>query len=342
MGCLGNPRSGPGGPCACGKEGAFLMDLQLLKQGLSIMSKCGAFTQVHEGAVLPLVKSFLMPMVLQPNQSLVFTKEITGDTVWNLRSISSDQGSNSLLGVRLQIQLPNGRFLFGGNGIDVGQFAWVGSWRYLMDPDLDCEPGSKIQVTLSDTTSGGLGAAVCVNLLFEGAYKFYFKGYDPVNWKDGLASQMPRYQGIVNENILAPPAIAGYGLETPPGFQDEYFIYSSPVVGLTIGAGTVATLKIPIDQGLDFICRRLLFDVIVAGTVTAATWLGRIRTGDGYALCEDFIDLARILNGSDFPHGWTIAQGDLVYIDLSIVDTTGAGACTIQAHLEGVRRKKVG
>jgi len=281
-------------------------------------------------------------MVLQPNQSLVFNKEITGDTVWNLRSISSDQGSNSLLGVRLQIQLPSGRFLFGGNGIDVGQFAWVGSWRYLMDPDEDCEPGSKIQVTLSDTTTGGLGSAVAVNLLFEGCYKYYFDAYDnPLSWQVGLASQLPRYQGIVNENIMAPAYIAGYGLETPDGYEDQYFTYSSTVASLTLGSGTTSTLKIPIDNGLDFHCRRLLFDVVAASTVTAGTWLGRIRTGDGYALCDDFIDLARILNGSEFPHDWSIVGGDLVYLDLSLVDTAGVGSLTFQAHLEGVRRKKV-
>ena len=317
------------------------MDVQLLKQGLQTMSKCGAFTATHEGAVLPLVKSFLMPMVLQPNQSLVFTKEITGDTVWNLRSISSDQGSNSLVGVRLQIQLPNGRFLFGGNGIDAGQFAWVGSWRYLMDPGMDCEPGSKIQVTLSDTTSGGLETAVAVNLLFEGAYKFYFKGGSLQPWQQGLASELPRYQGIVNENILAPPFLAGFGLETPEGFRDELFTYSSPVASLTIGAGTTATLKLPIDNGLDFLDHRLLFDVVAPGTCTAATFLGRIRTGDGYALCDDFLDLARLLNGAEFPHAWTITEGDLVYLDLSLVDTVGTGTLTFQAHLEGVRRKKL-
>ena len=317
------------------------MDAQLLKEGLSIMSKCGAFTFVRQGAVLPLKKDFLMPMVLQPNQSLVFTKEITGDTVWCLRSISSDQGSNSLVGVRLQIQLPNGRFLFGANGIDVGQFAWIGSWRYLMDPDLDCEPGSKIQVTLSDTTNGGLGAAVAVNLLFEGVEKFYFQGGEPVSWQQGLASQLPRYQGIVNENILAPPFIAGFGLETPPGYHDELFTYSSSVTSSTIGTTTTATVKIPLDNGVEFHCRRLLFDVVVGSLVTAATWLGRIRTGDGYALCDDFIDLARILNGAEFPHDWTIAFSDEVYFDLSLVDTAGAGVVTFQAHLEGVRRRKL-
>ena len=315
-----------------------MADLSLLQQAAGIMQKCGAFSYVQQGAVLPLLKSFIMPMVLQPNTSITFTKEITGDTIWNLRSISSDQGSNSVTGVRLQIQLPSGRFLFGGNGIDVGQFAWIGSWRYLMSPDLDCEPGSKIQCTLSDTV--GLDAAVAVNLLFEGAYKYYFQGGNPVDWTVALASAVPRYQGIVNENILAPSYIAGYGLETPPGFADDVFTYASPVATLTVGSSTTATLKIPIDNGLKFHCRRLLFDVVSTDTATGS-WFGRIRTGDGYALNETFIDLPRYLNGAEFGHDWIIQSGDAVFFDLALVDTGGAGTMAIQCFLEGVRRKKL-
>ena len=314
-------------------------DVELIKQAAGIMQKCGAFSYVQQGAVLPLVKSFIMPMVLQPNTSITFTKEITGDTIWNLRSISSDQGCNSVTGVRLQIQLPNGRFLFGGNGIDAGQFAWVGSWRYLMSPDMDCEPGSKIQVTLSDTV--GLSAAIAVNLLFEGAYKYYFQGGNPVDWTAALASTVPRYQGIVNENILAPSYIAGYGLETPAGFSDDVFTYASPVATLTLGAATTATLKIPIDSGLKFHCRRLLFDVVAGSGVTAGSWFGRIRTGDGYALNETFIDLPRYLCGAEFAHDWVIESGDAVFFDLALVDTAGAGTMSFQCYLEGVRRKKL-
>ena len=61
-----------------------MADLSLLQQAAGIMQKCGAFSYVQQGAVLPLLKSFIMPMVLQPNTSITFTKEITGDTIWNL------------------------------------------------------------------------------------------------------------------------------------------------------------------------------------------------------------------------------------------------------------------
>ena len=41
-----------------------MADLSLLQQAAGIMQKCGAFSYVQQGAVLPLLKSFIMPMVL--------------------------------------------------------------------------------------------------------------------------------------------------------------------------------------------------------------------------------------------------------------------------------------
>ena len=198
------------------------MDLQLLKQADQVLSKCGRPT-IQGGSIVPLYKAFLMPMVLQPNQSTVFTKEITGETIWGLRAISSDQTSAAVFGVRLQIQLPNGRFLIGNNGQDVGQFAWVGSYRYLMDPEVDCFPGSKIQVTLSDTV--GLGAARPVNLLFEGAYKFVFRNgplqnvvseYDPKAASRKLGGKLL----IKNANLYHPG-------EPQPFAEDDYYALDS-------------------------------------------------------------------------------------------------------------------
>ena len=110
------------------------MDLSLIHQADRALSPCGGRPIVQGGSVVPLPKWLLMPMTLSPNQTVNFTKEVIGDSVVELRAISSDQGMNSIVGGRLQIQLPSGRFLFGGNGIDVGQFAWIGSWRYLIDP----------------------------------------------------------------------------------------------------------------------------------------------------------------------------------------------------------------
>jgi len=314
------------------------MNESLLREADRVLSKCGR-PQVRGAVAVPLFKAFLMPMVLQPNQSTVFTKEITGDASWTLRSISSSIGAaNAATGVRIQIQLPNGRFLIGLNGQDVGQFAWIGSWRYnLADGAVECEPGAKIQVTLTDIT--GLANPYAVNLLFEGAYTYYLRG---AGFGAGdLASQMPRYQGVVNENILAPCSIAGEGPYTPEGFTDERFTYSSLQNSVTVTAANLSTtLKILIDAGYDFLCRRVLVDVTRDNTATAGEFLGRLRTGSGYALCDSFLDIARYLNGAEYPHDWMIRGEDAVYVDLNLADAAGTGNYNVQVHLEGVRRRR--
>jgi hypothetical protein len=310
------------------------MDLELIRQADQVLSKCGG-RAFQGGSVVPLEKWFLMPMVLQPNQSTVFTKEITGETVWALRAISSDQTSAAITGVRLQIQLPNGRFLIGGNGQDVGQFAWIGSWRYLMEPEVDCQPGSKIQVTLSDTV--GLQAALAVNLVFHGVEKWLFKNGQlcPLN----LSSKQPRYQGDVNENILAPCYTRGMGPATPAGFEDTLFTYASPVVNIPIAGPRTATVKIPIDAGIDFLCRKIHVDVSGSALATAGTVLARVRSGTGYALNDDFIDYARYIGGAEWGHDWKVRGEDAVFIDLQLVDTTGTGNIFVQFFLEGVKRR---
>ena len=327
------------------------MKLEYLKQADTILSKCGRPVLPGGVSAVPLFKGFVLPMVLSPGGAVTFTKEITGGLPWVLRAISSDKTSATLVGIRCQIQLPNGRFLFGGNGVDIGQFAWVGSWRWLQDPELRCEPGSKIQVTLTDTTSGNLAAAVAVNLLFEGADLLFMRG-GQLAQPQPLASSLPRYQGIVNENILAPAWWSDEGLDTPPGFIDEYFVYSTPdpvdqpaQTTWTVTGGAVTTppnplpLEIQVGPGYELHVRRILFDVQKTSSA-AAIVVGKLRTGAGYALNDSFIDLARYLNGAEFAANWRVKGGDSVFIDVNLADVSGTGTITFQVHLEGYRRRR--
>lgn len=326
------------------------MKLEYLKQADAVLSKCGRPQLPGGVSAVPIPKAFLLAMVLQPGGAVTFTKEITGGVPWVLRAISSDQASASLVGIRCQIQLPNGRFLFGGNGVDVGQFAWIGSWKWLQDPELRCEPGSKIQVTLTDTTSGGLSAATAVNFLFEGAYLYFVKGGAPPAVYP-RASSLPRYQAILNENILAPAWWSNEGLETPAGFVDEYFVYSTPdpvdqpaQTTWTVTAGTIATppdplpLEIQIDPGFDMFVRRVLVDLQVTSTASGIV-RGKLRTGAGYVLNDNFIDLARYLCGAEFAGLWKVKASDSVFIDPYLSDVTGTGTVTFQVFLEGYRRR---
>jgi hypothetical protein len=265
-------------------------------------------------------------------------REIPGDTVWQLRAISSDQGMNSVQNIRVQIQFPNGRYLFGENGIDSGQFAWIGSYRFLAD--MDFEPGNKLKVTLTDTTTGGYGSAQAVNLVFEGTYLYFLKGGELAADPAKLASQLPRYRGDLNENILAPCWMTGAEPPVPDGYdQHDRFTYSSSVLTFTIGTHSNGQLVIPIDNGYDFFCRRILADVTYNGP-TGGVVLGRLRTGTGYSLNDDFIDLATYLNGAEWPKDWKIRGRDEVVVDLQLADVVGVGTITFQLHLGGVRRRK--
>jgi hypothetical protein len=317
------------------------VDIELLKQAGAILSKCGRPIRPRGVSAVPLFKCFLMPMTIGPGDTQTFIKEVTGDTTWTLRAISSTAGSNAntATNVRIQIQLPNGRYLFGGkNGIDSGQFASTGSFRYLQDPPMDCNPGDKIRVTLSSTNNAA--PVTAITLLFEGHYQYYMTG-GPSN-DPALASELPRYQGIVNENILAPPYIAGLGPETPAGYDDEFFTYSSDTLSVAIGgANRTGTVKINIDNGLDFLCRRILPEVTASNTATAGAFLGRVRVSSGYALCDSFMDLERYIGGSEWPGAFPIKGGDEVFIDLNLVDTAGTGSVSITVHMEGVRRRKL-
>ena len=319
------------------------MKLELLRQMDAVLSKCGRPTLPGGVSCVPLTKDIMVPMILESGQTTVFPQEIPGDTVWQLRAIQSDQGMNSIKNIRVQIQFPNGRYLFGGNGQDIGQFAWIGSYRFLMDPSMDFQAGGKLKVTLTDTTPGGAAAAQAVNLDFQGAYLYFLKGGQLANDPMKLASQLPRYLGDVNENILAPSWMTGVEPQVPSGYdQHDAFTYSSLVQTFVIGTNENGQLVIPIDEGYDFFCRRILTDVQFAGEMAPPTGvvLGRLRTGTGYSFNDDFIDLATYLCGAEWPKDWKIRGRDEVIVDLQLADVVGAGTITFQIHLEGVRRRK--
>ncbi len=356
------------------------MKLEYLAQAEKILSKCGRPMSPGGVSAVPIPKGFLMAMVLPASTTTgpavaTFTKEITGDTPWVLRAISSDQNtanqgaSGALFGVRLQIQLPNGRNLFGGNGIDVRQFAWVGSWRWLQDPELRIEPGAKITVTLQNTASLSARDAVPVNLLFEGAYLYFMQGGERVA-PPAAVSAWDRYDGSVNQNILAPAWMSNEALQTPPGYVDEYFVYSTPdpgyngvsgvaivpssnLVWLVNSAAVVTQIPQPfevqIDPGYEFYVRRALFDVTLATSgfniLGDATVLAKIRTGAGDQMNDSYIDVARLINGAEFPGFFKVEGSDTIYVDVALVDVVNAsgtnGAVCFQAHFEGFRRRRI-
>ena len=345
------------------------MKIERLQQAASILSKCGAQTIQDGAAAVPIFRGFVLNCVLQPGQSATFTREITGTAPWVLRSISCDQTPTNLVGVRVQIQLPNGRNLFGGSGIDISQFSWVGSWRWLQTPELRCEPGSKIQVTLTNAIPpppGGGGCppvytpppAYAINFVFEGAYLFFMRGGPQTPSTQTLASDLPRYQGTTNQNIMAPAWMSSDFPQTPAGYEDEYFVYSSPapidnplISTWTIGTNTLGTpvvnvapdpvpLEIQVDNNYEsFFVSRILFDLQIS-TGCSAIVKAKLRTGGGRLLNDSAIDIPRYLNGAEFPINWRVKGGDSVFVDANLFDLAGTGTVTLQVFLEGYRRRK--
>ena len=182
-----------------------------------------------------------------------------------------------------------------------------------------------------------------VNLVFEGAYLYFLQGGQLATDTMALASQLARYRGDSNENILAPPWVAGAEPQVPKGYtSNDHFTYSSEVFTFTIGTNANGQLIIPIDEGYDMFVRRILTDVQFsgqAGPVTAVV-LARLRTGTGYSFNDDFIDLATYLCGAELAKDWKVRGRDEVVVDLQLADVVGVGTVTFQVHLEGVRRRK--
>ena len=325
------------------------MKIEHLQQAAGIVSKLGGRRPASAVTEVALFKGFTMPMVLQPGTAVTFTKEIeSGGAPWALRAIScftlAARGY-----IRVQIQLPNGRFLFGRNGIDVAMFCGIGSSRWAHDPELICEPGSKIQVKLSDDLHL-LTETASVMMTFEGACLYYVRAGKPV--KDGAdVAASPRYFLDENQNILAPAWWSNEGLETPAGFVDEYYVHASAALETNPAAGTwtVAAaavtgfpnpplFEIQIAPGYDFYVRRMLFDIRVTGSATAKVF-GKIRTGEGFTLNENYIDLGFCLCGAEYPGLWRVKGGDSVYTDARLMDSMGTGTVTMRVFLEGFRRR---
>jgi hypothetical protein len=180
------------------------MDIQVLTQADFTLNRCGRPEPPRvDLSAIYLYKGFLVQQVFpaatsQPTQTV--TIEITGEVPWCLRALQITGAVTTALNI--QVLKPDGRFLI--NTLqDVLQIAGYGSYRFLFTHELQCEPGSKIQVTLQ-VTNATLQQPIA--MLFEGAYLYAVKSglprtHCPVTES---ASQLPRYFGNPSQNIMAP------------------------------------------------------------------------------------------------------------------------------------------
>ncbi len=311
---------------------------QLIRQSDFVLSKCGRYVP-PVGSVVYVPKGFLVQAVLPINSGQTFYKTITGDTTWCFRSIQFALSGIPPL-VHAQIMKPGGKFIFNGL-LDLTQVAGYGSLRYLITNEIECPPGSKIQLTLDDTYLVPSDVQP-VSLLCGGAYAYYLKDGIRSACVETEASKLPRIFGGVNQNIMAPCWMAGYGLRIPENVKADSFTYGNGVSNkatVTIGAVASTQASIQIDNDSDFHVRRFLFDVTKAAGVTGGTFLARIRNGSGYAFTDDFVDVAKFLGSNYWAKGWDIRRGDQIEFDLMLVGGSGAGDISIECFADGERRR---
>ena len=331
------------------------MTREMLRQSDSVLSKCGRPLPPAPGArVVPIAKSFKCWAVFAaPPFTNVATipTQITGDVTWMFRALSSYV--TIPVGLSLQFQFPDGRFLFHGPS-DIRCVAGFGSQRFVLTKERACPPGTKIVATFNDTTPL---VAQAVPLLLEGAYYYHVSdvgGHKQVQ----LESSTPRYvwrAGIgrgapgANQNILAPCWAFGEGPETPQGCKDDAFTYSSLPqsnegelsVAIDVGVGTPknAALNILIEQGSDFVVRNLWFNVFTDSGVTGFNVLVKVRDTSGYDLTDDYVEYGA-LNGIPQLKDWIVAAGNTIIFDLALVDYSGAGNVYVQTFANGAKRRR--
>jgi hypothetical protein len=324
-------------------------DLSLLTQADFVLDKCGRPRPPKEGlSHVYIPKSFLVQVVFpagtgSPTQTI--TKEITGDTTWCLRGIQIT--SSNVTAISLQVLLPGGKFLI-SNLQDALQIAGYGSYRYVFTAEKRCPPGSKIKIAFQVTNTTDQQPMA---ILLDGAYDYLLTGgTNRICPVDELAGNLPRYFSNPNQNLMAPAWQHGASSPTPEGYTDEDYVYSAlgpasvafpagtPGSTISVTAANLAATQVIGTDNSEFHVQRVLIQVLEDDTVTSASVLARLRTGSGYAFCDDYLDAARYIGSAPFPVDWVIKPNDSVYADLQLVDQAGTGNVYWTMFLEGFKR----
>jgi hypothetical protein len=311
--------------------------VELITEADFVLSKCGR-PQPPVGSVVYIYKGFLVQAVLPVAAGDTYYKEITGDTTWCWRSISTAISPDPPA-VQALVQSPDGKVLFNGL-LDLTIIAGYGSNRYALSREIECPPGTKVQLALDDSYYNA-NAVQPVAMELGGAYAYYLRGGLRSDDPTKSVAALPRIFGSRNQNILAPCWAQGFGPIVQPG--DEAFVYGDGTTNfatVTLGSSLTTKCTIPIDASYDFFVYRFLFDVTKDNTVTAGTFLAKIRAGSGYVFTDDYVDVAKYLGSSYLLKPWQVKNADSIQIDLSFVDSAGAGSANIQVFAEGVRRPR--
>jgi len=263
-------------------------------------------------------------------QPQVISKQITGDAPWALRAVQVQAGLGAT--TQVQIQLPDGRFLENVPE-DLASMACFGSWRRTFTREILCPVGSKISVTLVPWGAGANGLSVA--MVFNGAYRYMRNGG---RGPDDSAPRLPRYPIGENQNILAPRWMSGHGPGEP---GDRLYTYASPLITQAcFGVPPFGTISTTLRWGETFHLRRLLF-AVAADALATGTFLVRVRADSGYALMDDYFDVAHLINGVPMACDWDLEPGCQIFFDYQLVDVApgSSGNMYMQAYMEGATRR---
>lgn len=325
------------------------MDLELLRQADYCLSKCGKPVPPPGLSVVYLPRGVPVQITIAGTSQQSISREVTGDTDFELRSIS--MSVSSTVACYFQAQLPDGTFLL-NTFIDISQIAGFGSGRYVFTKPLVCPPGTRFDLTW-DTSLPATGTTQPVMVLFEGADRYLLRGGKASKCPSAFAARLPRIFGEGNENILAPCWAQGFTPDPGDGYEYEDYMPVSIPVGTTgnvrvtgqppfnsipLAGPLTQTAVIQIDQTNDLLVRRFLFDIQADATVTAGEVMVRIRLGSGYSFTDDYVDVQQYVGAAPFAKDLEVKAGDQIFFDLNVADNAGTGNFYFRAFADGMRR----
>ena len=257
-----------------------------------------------------------------------------------LRAITAQSLPRNTQGVYWRLRLPDGRFLQSALTSHAMAFGF-GSDRQSLTPEIEWKAGEKLYVDLDTILAGPppSDTGYSVAMQFEGAFRFPISGAPPAH---PLTGDFPRYFEGVSQNILSPAFRFGPGCpsETPAGYQDEEFVYVSPVNGLPTSGSQVSNIAVAIEPNSDFILRAVWPFFPGSSNEGTGSVVIRPRRGDGYVMSNVFIPVNSI-QGPVFPE-LRIKAGDNFYFDAKVIDGAGAfEVVTFGLYLVGVKRRRI-
>ena len=176
-----------------------MVDTTLLNEAAQVLSKCGRPTLPDRVDAVLLPKSFFVQNVIAAYADQTQSVQIDTDSTWLMRGLRSNALGTGVGNVWVQIRTPKGDYLTNAlENMQLLDSPFPGQ-RIVFDPEIECAPGSTIELHWHNIDQ----YANPVNLILEGAVRYYLRAHGPSQPKDLPAARIVRGGA---QNILAPGA----------------------------------------------------------------------------------------------------------------------------------------